>query len=438
MSKNLLDNGTVLTLGLVGAVAAASALVGRRGSSNDETEWAYSSVKPKSLPRVRRNGVQPRYGKLRFHPDARRAKDWSAPGDVIVRFPWPYDWWDDHYCDTVLTQDGGVCAASMFTEQAAPPESVEVMQDGRWVPLVQGSRASELLDATGVPERLPFAPSRYFKGGQDVPLERLRATRAREKGIHNARVYMWKSYKGEYDPRKPISIRPTGDGMYEVLDGNSTYANAVASGWPSIRAQVVTQVEGQHGSMSRYRVQGGMLREVPTFAVGDVVTFDAGGGVTRTVTVTARDEDEMRVPYFLGRDENGALRRGEDRKVISVARGSRAVSDDDFSTAHLRGEAKKIAEAIKKLIREDKGGEPWGGGSKAFRTPARHRKMGFDVPKGTVLVLGHDGGDLAPYLNRMYDYPEGYNKMRDLLNRMGYWTEMQNSAETVVYAKRDR
>ena len=232
---------------------------------------------------------------------------------------------------------------------------------------VYGSRSSEFLDATGVPARLPFAPARYFKGGQDVPLERLRATRAREKGIHNARVYMWKSYKGEYDPRKPISIRPTGDGMYEVLDGNSTYANAVASGWPSIRAQVVTQVEGQHGSMAR------------------------------------------------------------------------AVSDeDDFSTAHLRGEAKKIAEAIKKLIREDKGGEPWGGGSKAFRTPARHRKMGFDVPKGTVLVLGHDGGDLAPYLNRMYDYPEGYNKMRDLLNRMGYWTEMQNSAETVVYAKRDR
>jgi hypothetical protein len=81
---------------------------------------------------------------------------------------------------------------------------------------------------------------------------------------------------------------------------------------------------GQRGSLSRYRVQGGMLREVPTFAVGDVVTFDAGGGVTRIVTVTARDEDEMRAPYFLGRDENGTLRSGEDRKIISVARGSHA------------------------------------------------------------------------------------------------------------------
>jgi len=37
MSKNLLDNGTVLTLGLVGAVAAAGALVGRRGSRSEES-----------------------------------------------------------------------------------------------------------------------------------------------------------------------------------------------------------------------------------------------------------------------------------------------------------------------------------------------------------------------------------------------------------------
>ena len=91
---------------------------------------------------MRRNGLQPRYGKLRFHPDARHAEEWSAPSDVIVRFPWPFDWWDDYNCDTVITQDGGVCAASMFTEEPALPEYVEVKLDGGWVPLVQTRSSS--------------------------------------------------------------------------------------------------------------------------------------------------------------------------------------------------------------------------------------------------------------------------------------------------------
>jgi len=105
---------------------------------------------------------------------------------------------------------------------------------------------SEFLDDTGVPEKLPFAPNKYFIGGKDVPLRLLDATRAREKGIHNARVFMWKAYIGEAERRKPISLRPTGDGRFEVLDGNSTYANAVASRWPSIRAEVVEDAGTAH------------------------------------------------------------------------------------------------------------------------------------------------------------------------------------------------
>ena len=106
--------------------------------------------------------------------------------------------------------------------------------------VTHGARNTGMLDISSVPQTLPFAPNRYFVGGEDIPMHLLNPTRAREKGINNARYYMWKAYEGEYDRRKPISIRPTGDGRYEVLDGNSTYANAVASGWPSIRAQVST------------------------------------------------------------------------------------------------------------------------------------------------------------------------------------------------------
>lgn len=105
---------------------------------------------------------------------------------------------------------------------------------------------SEFLDDTGVPEKLPFAPSKYFTSGRNVPLRLLDATRAREKGIHNARVFMWRAYVGLVDRRKPISIRPKGDGRFEVLDGNSTYANALASGWPTIRAEIVEDVGVGH------------------------------------------------------------------------------------------------------------------------------------------------------------------------------------------------
>lgn len=45
---------------------------------------------------------------------------------------------------------------------------------------------------------------------------------------------------GLREPRAPISVSLNEDGSYEVLDGNSTYANAKASNWPTIMA-ILTQ-----------------------------------------------------------------------------------------------------------------------------------------------------------------------------------------------------
>lgn len=85
--------------------------------------------------------------------------------------------------------------------------------------------------------KLPEDPWRYFKkvpGTILVDLKDLTPTRAREKGIANANMYMWQAYNGDTEKRKPISLKDNGDGTYTVLDGNSTYANAVASGWKKI------------------------------------------------------------------------------------------------------------------------------------------------------------------------------------------------------------
>lgn len=99
---------------------------------------------------------------------------------------------------------------------------------------------------------LPFGPDRYFIGGVDVPLGMIQPIRARKKGIVNANIFMRQAYEGQVDRRKPVTLVEVGDphdtkNRYRLLDGNSTYANAAMSGWPTIRATVVDELpQGMH------------------------------------------------------------------------------------------------------------------------------------------------------------------------------------------------
>lgn len=86
---------------------------------------------------------------------------------------------------------------------------------------------------------LPEDLFRYFKkhpDAEEVDLDLLEPIRARPKGIANANRYMWLNYWGHGEGgRKPISLTDVDhDGIYEIQDGNSTYENAVYSGWDSI------------------------------------------------------------------------------------------------------------------------------------------------------------------------------------------------------------
>jgi hypothetical protein len=96
---------------------------------------------------------------------------------------------------------------------------------------------------------LPFAPDRYFVGGVDVPLALIKPIRARRKGIVNANTFMRQAYEGQAERRGPVTLAEVGDphdrrNRYVLLDGNSTYANAAMSGWPTIRATVVDTPAG--------------------------------------------------------------------------------------------------------------------------------------------------------------------------------------------------
>lgn len=98
----------------------------------------------------------------------------------------------------------------------------------------------------GAHDPLPYAPDRYFKqtaDTQQIPLDLIDPTRARPKGIANAAVYMRRALRGEMLPRQGISLRPEANGRYTLLDGNSTYANAKANGWPAISARVMNDAQ---------------------------------------------------------------------------------------------------------------------------------------------------------------------------------------------------
>lgn len=92
---------------------------------------------------------------------------------------------------------------------------------------------------------LPEKPDAYFElstsGYFLVPLARLQETRAREEGIANALRFMYAAAHGigNLGKRKPISVSSRPDGMYDIVDGNSTYAVAAQSGWELIPATLV-------------------------------------------------------------------------------------------------------------------------------------------------------------------------------------------------------
>ena len=67
-------------------------------------------------------------------------------------------------------------------------------------------------------------------------------SRARPGGIERAGELMLAAHRGEVARRKPVSLCDNGDGTYTLLDGNSTYANALASGWELLPG-VVEQVD---------------------------------------------------------------------------------------------------------------------------------------------------------------------------------------------------
>ena len=89
-----------------------------------------------------------------------------------------------------------------------------------------------------LPEDKESNVSMYFEltsTSKFVPLDSLTPIRARHFGIISGNRFLWLSYCGIGDKRDPVSVMwDEKTGKYIIVDGNSTFANAVASKWESI------------------------------------------------------------------------------------------------------------------------------------------------------------------------------------------------------------
>jgi hypothetical protein len=73
------------------------------------------------------------------------------------------------------------------------------------------------------------------------------------------------------------------------------------------------------------------------------------------------------------------------------------------------------------------------GGCRAFYTPEEWKTMGETHGGGAVLIVVHDGGDLAPVFNRNYESPL-FGKMNTHLEKHGFYSVGLTSWATAIYA----
>lgn len=93
----------------------------------------------------------------------------------------------------------------------------------------------------------------------------------------------------------------------------------------------------------------------------------------------------------------------------------------------------RIAKAIVEVIAEYTGAEPYGGGCRAFYTPAEWEARGEKYGHRSALIVCHDGGDAAKFFNVDYECYEAFEAMDKALRGIGFYAEACTSWYTAIY-----
>ena len=101
----------------------------------------------------------------------------------------------------------------------------------------------------------------------------------------------------------------------------------------------------------------------------------------------------------------------------------------DFSMDSLQGESLKIANAILNILPVDASG----GGCRAFYSPKEWKERKEDYGLNSVLIVVHDGGDLAKYCNPDYESYSDCENLNKALEKIGYYLEGCTCWYSAVY-----
>jgi len=91
--------------------------------------------------------------------------------------------------------------------------------------------------------------------------------------------------------------------------------------------------------------------------------------------------------------------------------------------------AEKAAEAIVRLL----GPDASGGGCRAFYSPEEWRERGETYGRKSLLVLVHDGGDLARHCNYDYGDYKAVERLAETLKPFDLYVEACTSWYSAVY-----
>lgn len=107
------------------------------------------------------------------------------------------------------------------------------------------------------------------------------------------------------------------------------------------------------------------------------------------------------------------------------------MGQQDFSTESLNRTQKKIAEVILKVVRET-WPDACGGGCRAFYSPREWRQRGEEYGTDSLLVVVHDGGDMAYFFDWMCESVLR-EKMDAALREVGYYAEQCTCWYSAIY-----
>ena len=110
------------------------------------------------------------------------------------------------------------------------------------------------------------------------------------------------------------------------------------------------------------------------------------------------------------------------------------MSKSDFDIPKgLSRKGRKAAALLKKLAKKHFGEKTSGGGCRAFYTPQEWKDRGERYGTDSLLVVVHDGGDMAPMLNMDYCCYDLHDEVWKALQEIGVYAECCTGWDTAIY-----